>query len=191
MINWVIYSWPSTEDEFRKVKHDFEYPDPDDRTIYKDPEIAAYTRSQQVASIIHSSLASKAVVFSILSAHFDHRTDAYKLILDQFGCVVGGFNPISMRGTRTSGELIIATEFRDVDIAEKAISTVDGTQYKATPYKDNASSTSSLIRVNLTIHRLEEDDVLLPKLMSSSSGKVCQIKKYFAEVFLKGNYQSY
>jgi hypothetical protein len=161
------------------------------RILFEDPEIAAYNRSLQVTSIIHSALSPKAVVFDIPSSLFKHRTDAYKLIVDQLGPVVGGFNPISLRGTRPSGNLIIATEFRDTSTTAKAISTgvtVDNMQFKAIPYKENATSSDSLIRVNLTLHRLEEDDILLPNLLSSLSnyGKVCQIKKLLCRNFFEG-----
>lgn len=161
------------------------------RILFEDPEIAAYNRSLQVTSIIHSALSPKAVVFDIPSSLFKHRTDAYKLIVDQLGPVVGGFNPISLRGTRPSGNLIIATEFRDTTATTKAISTgvtVDNMQFKAIPYKENATSSDSLIRVNLTLHRLEEDDILLPNLLSSLSnyGKVCQIKKLLCRNFFEG-----
>ncbi|KAI8087070.1 hypothetical protein BDF21DRAFT_335784 [Thamnidium elegans] len=152
--------------------------------LFEDPDIAAYTRSQQVNSILQTSLAPKAVVFEFPASIFSHHTDAYKIIEEQLGPVhCNGFNPISRRDPRPSGNLIISTEFEDTMTIAKAISTgvvIDNIQYRAIAYKDTGSDNTSLTRVNLSVYRLEGgNDVLLSGLLASLRyyGKVRQIKK--------------
>lgn len=162
------------------------------KVIFEDPEIAAYTRSQQVHSIIHSALSPSAVVFDFPAHTFENRTDAYRAILTQLGSVVGDrFNPVSLRDTRPSGNLLLSAVFRDPDVTLKAIEsgiTIDSIQHKAVPYKDTTSNGTSLIKVNLTIHTSEEEDELIPLLKSSlgNYGKVCQIKKLLYQGFFEG-----
>lgn len=161
--------------------------------LYEDPEIAAYTRSQQVNSILQTSLAPKAVVFDFPASIFSHHTDAYKIIEEQLGPVhCNGFNPISRRDPRQSGNLIISTEFEDTMTIAKAISSgvvVDDIQYRATAYKDTGSDDTSLTRVNISVYRLEGgDDVLLAGLLASLLyyGKVHQIKKVLCRNYFEG-----
>lgn len=162
------------------------------QVLYEGPELIAYRRSQKVISIIHTGLSAKSVIFEFPPFLFEHRTDAYKIILEQLGPVVGnGFNPISRKGTCSSGNLIISTEFKNPHVTAKAIEEgvlVDGVKYKATPFKRNAARFNSLIRVNFTIQIFEEDDVLLSNLLSSLSnyGKVYQIKKILCRNFFEG-----
>lgn len=162
------------------------------RVLFETPAIAAYNRSKQVTSIIQTALSCKSVVFEFPSTTFNTRIEAYKLILDQIGPVVGnGFNPISLRGSRASGKLIISTEFRDTLHTAKAIQqgvTVENIQFKATPFKDTASSSSELIRVNLTLNVYHEVDIMTKKLINSFRhyGKVVQIKQLLHHNIFEG-----
>ncbi|KAI9365684.1 hypothetical protein BD770DRAFT_438917 [Pilaira anomala] len=129
------------------------------------PEIAPYTRAQQVHPIIHSALSPSAVIFDFPAHTFENRTDAYRAILNQ-----SGSRP---------------------DVTLKAIEsgiTIDSIQHKTVPYKDTTSNGTSLIKVNITIHTSEEEDELIPLLKSSlgNYGKVCQIKKLLYQGFFEG-----
>lgn len=164
------------------------------RVLFETPAIAAYNRSKQVTSIIQTALSSKAVVFDFPGSIFSNRIEAYKLILEKIGPVVGNaFNPISHRGTRSSGNLIISTEFRDPANRLKAIQqgvTVNHLQFKATPFKDTASSSNDIIRVNLTLNVHHEVDTMCDKLVNSFRhyGKVVQVKQLLYHNLFEGEF---
>ncbi|KAI8991947.1 hypothetical protein BDF20DRAFT_909652 [Mycotypha africana] len=149
------------------------------KLLYEAPDVAAYLRSQQITSIVHSTLTSGSVIFKFPSKIFGHYTDAYRLITDQLGPVLGGFNPISLRSTRPLSDLIIATKFKSDDANTKAIShgvTVEHVTYKASRFVDKVDTTFT--RVNLTLFQFEDEATLISKLKKSMAiyGKVCQIK---------------
>ncbi|KAI9309769.1 hypothetical protein BX666DRAFT_1814903, partial [Dichotomocladium elegans] len=58
-------------------------------TIFEDPEVAEYLRSQRIQSIVQTALMPGAVIFSLPSRLFEHQSEAFKLVIDQIGPVVG------------------------------------------------------------------------------------------------------
>ncbi|KAI9309788.1 hypothetical protein BX666DRAFT_2126569 [Dichotomocladium elegans] len=135
------------------------------KLLYEAPDVAAYLRSQQITSIVHSTLTSGSVIFKFPSKIFDHYTDAYRLITDQLG------------------------PFKSDDANTKAIShgvTVEHVTYKASRFVDKVDTTFT--RVNLTLFQFEDEATLISKLKKSMAiyGKVCQIKMLTNRGFFEG-----
>lgn len=158
--------------------------------LYEDEDIKTHLMAQKVYSVLQNTLSPNSVLFSFPGNLFEHRTAAYKLVLDQIGPVVGDvFNPVSMFGNRLKNELLFSAVFRDSDNMKLAIEegvTHNNIHYRGTPYKDGVKS--HLVRVHMHLHVAEEKDVLVKKVIESMSnyGKVCDIKKYTMRGFFEG-----
>lgn len=162
--------------------------------VFEDPEITDYLRTQRALSIVQTALQPGSVLFTFPAAIFNKHTEAYKLVVDQLGPVIGNsFIPISVRGfsPKGSSDLIFSTVFCNTSHATQAISqgiVVDGVTYKATPYKDRTVA-NDYLRVYLNLNRQEDNvDSLVDKLKSSMSlyGKVLQIKRLLRDGFFEG-----
>lgn len=161
------------------------------RILFEDPEISDFLRQQRALSIVNTALQPGAVIFSLPSRLFKHQSDAYKLIVDDIGPVVGNyFNPLSLRGNRNRGDLVFYTKFRQEADTQFAITNgllIDGIQYKGIPYKDKTMA-NDFTRVNFTLPLCDEERDLVQKLKSSLSnyGQVLQIKQLLNRGFFEG-----
>jgi hypothetical protein len=159
--------------------------------MFEDPEISEYLRHQRALSIVKTAIQPGAVIFCLPSSQFTHQSEAYKLVIDQIGPVVGNyFNPLSLRGNRSRNDLVFYTKFREDDATQFALSEgllVKDIQYKAIPYKDKTTSNDH-VRVNITLDFVDEDAELLANLRSSMAnyGKVLQVKRLLNHGFFEG-----
>lgn len=159
-------------------------------SLYEDTDIKHHLLAQKVYSVMQNALSPGSVLFSFPGNLFDHRSDAYQLVLDQIGPVVGGdFKPVSQFGNRIKNELLFSVVFRDSEHAEKAISSgvsYNEVVYKGTPFKDGVQS--RLVRVHMHLPVTEEEDILTEYLLKSMGhyGKVCDVKKYKSRGFYEG-----
>lgn len=158
--------------------------------LYEDADIKSHLLAQKVFSVLQNALSPGSVLFSFPGNLFEHRSDAYQLVLDQIGPVVGGdFKPVSQFGNRIKNELLFSVVFRLPEHTELAISSgvvYKEVSYKGTPFKDGVQS--RLVRVHMHLPVTEEEDVLQNYLLQSMGhyGKVCDIKKYRSRGFYEG-----
>ena len=158
--------------------------------LYEDPDIKSNLLANKVFSVLQNALSPGSVLFSFPAKLFEHRSDAYRLVLEQIGPVVGDeFKPISQFGNRLKNELLFSVVFRVSEHTEMALSTgvtYEGVVYKGTPYNDGLKS--KLVRVHMHLPMTEEEDDLKTSLLKSMAhyGKVCDIRKYKSRGFYEG-----
>ena len=155
-------------------------------TIFENPDVFSLLRANQVESIVTSVLAPESVIFSIPCHLFADDFDAFALIRDKIGPVVGDYFYLHS-SARANKDLVLSTKFRSDIHTRLALNegvTVKGMQYKGTPYKDKVAA-NHLIRINLSLSVAEEDDILVEKLQRSLGhyGRVVQIKKLMRRGF--------
>ena len=159
-------------------------------TLYEDKDIKYHLMAQKVHTVLQNTLTPGSVLFSFPNSLFVDRVDAYSLVIDQYGPVVGNkFCPVSMYGNRLKDELLFSAVFRDPEDTAKALSegiTYNDVVYPVSPYTDGVKG--KLVRVHMDIHMMEEDEDVVRKLKKSLMyyGKVCDIKKYTYRGYFEG-----
>ena len=157
--------------------------------LYEDPDIRSHRMAQQVFAVLQNTLSPGSVLFEFPGNLFNHRSDAYRLVIDQIGPVVGGFRPVSMYGNKLKNQLLFSAIFRVPEDSLKAIAegvVYNNVQYKGVAYKDGVKN--GLVRVHLNLHVADEEDEMVEKLRLSLRhyGKVCDIKSYKCHGFFEG-----
>lgn len=156
--------------------------------IYELPEFTQQQLARKAASIIRQALSPESVLFSFPLNVFEHRTDAYQLIIDQIG-PLKSIRPLSNYEVRARRDLLIAAKFTCPEHTHAAINSgvvVDDIVYKASPTISGAENPLVRVQINL-LHNADDDDLEKGLLRSLKYyGKVYQIRRTLCNGFFEG-----
>ncbi|CAO3647619.1 unnamed protein product [Cunninghamella echinulata] len=146
--------------------------------VYEHPELQDQLRIHRAEVILQQALHSNDVLFEI--PYCTHYRDAYKLIEDTCGRVLG-FRCINKpKENNTKQNLLIEAKFANETDRKEAISkgiTIDGIVHRSTPCMENANDMPEMTRVYISGVPPEEEDKYQDMLIQSLNcyGQVAQM----------------
>ncbi|KAI8327547.1 hypothetical protein BC941DRAFT_519671 [Chlamydoabsidia padenii] len=160
------------------------------KIIYECEDLADQMRIHRAETILQQALHDDAVLFELPRAEISHYIDAYRMIQDKCGRVLGCRNIDNGRKNRQQF-FLIETTFATMESTEQAITrgvTIKGIQYRGTPAHNGRGDIPQMVRVNLSGVPFAEEEDLRDTIKQSMAiyGKICQIKMTKNSGFFEG-----